>query len=104
MSKSISYIYNENFVSLDTLYCFFLHKISTHNTTTTTTTTTKYKKYNFIVGNGMRGSRRPVSATGLRRPETDYAKHRKKFSNVRRRRCRRSFFIFLYSSLFYNNV
>jgi len=33
-----------------------------------------------LVGNGMRG-RRPVSATGLRRPETDYAKHRKKFSN-----------------------
>lgn len=32
-----------------------------------------------LVGNGMRG-RRPVSATGLRRPETDYAKHRKKFS------------------------
>jgi hypothetical protein len=34
-----------------------------------------------LVGNGMRGARRPVSATGLRRPETDYAKHRKKFSS-----------------------
>ena len=38
-----------------------------------------------IVGNAMKG-RRPISATGLRRPETEYAKHRKKFdSNTRYR-------------------
>jgi kinesin family protein 3/17 len=31
-----------------------------------------------LVGNAMKG-RRPVSATGLRRPESQFAKHRKKF-------------------------